>query len=50
VYEVMGALVSIMYEGTRAIGRIVYEGGQVAGNCECSNEPSGSIKCAKFLH
>ena len=23
--------------------------GQVAGNCECSNEPSGSIKCGEFL-
>ena len=23
--------------------------GQVAGTCECGNEPSGSIKCGKFL-
>jgi len=23
---------------------------QVAGNCECSNEPSGTIKCGEFLH
>jgi hypothetical protein len=23
--------------------------GQVAGTCECSNEPSGSIKCGEFL-
>jgi len=23
--------------------------GQVAGTCECSNEPSGSIKCEEFL-
>jgi hypothetical protein len=22
---------------------------QVAGNCECGHEPSGSIKCGKFL-
>jgi hypothetical protein len=22
---------------------------QVAGNCECGNEPSGSIKCGEFL-
>jgi hypothetical protein len=22
---------------------------QVAGNCECGNEPSGSIKCEEFL-
>ena len=24
--------------------------GQVAGCCECSNEPSGSIKCREFLN
>ena len=23
--------------------------GQVAGTCECSNEPSGSIKCGEFI-
>jgi hypothetical protein len=23
--------------------------GQVAGTCNCSNEPSSSIKCGKFL-
>jgi hypothetical protein len=23
--------------------------GQVVGTCECSNEPSGSIPCDKFL-
>jgi len=23
--------------------------GQVAGTCECGNEPSGSIKCGGFL-
>jgi hypothetical protein len=23
--------------------------GQVAGNCECGNERSGSIKCGEFL-
>jgi hypothetical protein len=22
---------------------------QLAGTCECGNEPSGSIKCGKFL-
>ena len=22
---------------------------QVAGTCECSNEPSGSVKCGEFL-
>jgi hypothetical protein len=25
------------------------EQGQVAGPCECGNEPSGSIKCGEFL-
>ena len=23
--------------------------GQVAGSCECGNEPSGSVKCEEFL-
>jgi hypothetical protein len=23
---------------------------QVAGTCECGNEPSGSIKCGEFLY
>jgi len=23
--------------------------GQVAGTCECGNEPSGSVKCGEFL-
>ena len=23
--------------------------GQVAGSCECGDEPSGSIKCGKFI-
>jgi len=23
--------------------------GQVAGTCECGNEPSGSIKCGEFF-
>jgi len=23
--------------------------GQVAGTCECGNEPSGSLKCEEFL-
>ena len=23
--------------------------GEVAGSCECGNEPSGSIKCGEFL-
>jgi len=25
------------------------EKGQVAGTCECGNEPSGSIKCGKYI-
>ena len=25
------------------------EYGQVAGNCESGNEPSGSIKCGEFI-
>jgi len=25
------------------------EWGQVAGCCECGNEPAGSIKCGEFL-
>jgi hypothetical protein len=49
VYEGVVALVSAMHEGTRAIGRTVYEGGQVAGTCECSNELPGSIKRGEFL-
>jgi len=24
--------------------------GQVAGTCECRNEPSGSIQCGEFLN
>jgi hypothetical protein len=24
--------------------------GQVAGTCECGNEPKGSIKCGKILY
>ena len=24
--------------------------GQVAGTCECSNEPSGSRKCGEFIN
>jgi hypothetical protein len=24
--------------------------GQVAGSCECGNEPSGSIKCGEFFY
>ena len=25
------------------------EEGQVAGTCECCNEPSGSVKCGEFF-
>jgi hypothetical protein len=33
------------YELERSVSRQ----GQVAGTCECGNEPSGSIKCGEFL-
>ena len=31
------------------LGRAGSGYGQVAGTCECSNEPLGSIKCGEFL-
>jgi len=31
------------------LDRVRSEQGQVAGTCECGNEPSGSIKCGEFL-
>ena len=31
------------------LGRAGSGQGQVSGSCECSNEPSGSIKCGEFL-
>ena len=31
------------------MGRAGSGQGQVAGTCEFGNEPSGSIKCGKFL-
>ena len=30
-------------------GSIRRRQGQVSGNCECGNEPLGSIKCGEFL-
>ena len=30
-------------------GLIWLRNGQVAGTCECGNEPAGSIKCGEFL-
>jgi hypothetical protein len=33
-------------EGKRSLGRTRR---QVAGTCECGDEPSGSIKCGEFL-
>jgi len=30
-------------------GSIWFRTGQVAGTCECGNEPSGSIKCGECL-
>ena len=32
-----------------ALDRAASEYGQVAGTCECGNEPLGSIKCREFL-
>ena len=31
------------------LDRAVLRSGQVAGTCECGNEPSGSVKCGEFL-
>ena len=31
------------------LNRIGSGQGQVAGTCECGNEPPGSIKCGEFL-
>ena len=31
------------------LSRSVSGQGQVAGSCECGNEPSGSTKCGEFL-
>jgi hypothetical protein len=31
------------------LDRAVSGQGQVAGTCECGNEPSGSTKCGEFL-
>ena len=33
----------------QGLDRAGSEEGQVAGTCECGNEPSGSIKCGEFL-
>jgi hypothetical protein len=35
--------------GGDGLGRAGSIEGQVAGTCECGNEPSGSIICRKFL-
>ena len=35
--------------GGCAVDRAGSGEGQVAGTCECGNEPSGSIKCGEFL-
>jgi hypothetical protein len=32
-----------------ALGSFDWEKGRVAGSCEHSDEPSGSIKCGEFL-
>jgi hypothetical protein len=36
-------------DGKAWAGLIWIGNGQVAGDCECRNEPSGSIKCGKIL-
>jgi hypothetical protein len=33
----------------QALGRSVSRQGEVAGSCECGNEPSDSVRCGKFL-
>jgi hypothetical protein len=35
--------------GRRELDRYDLGYGQVAGSCECGNEPSGSIKSGEFL-
>jgi hypothetical protein len=35
--------------GVHRLDRSGSEEVQVAGSCECSDEPSGSIKCGEFL-
>jgi hypothetical protein len=36
-------------DGEAWTGPIRLQTGTMAGTCECSNEPSGSIKCGEFL-
>jgi hypothetical protein len=36
------------WDGDAWTGLIWFKIGQVAGACECGNEPSGSIKCGEF--
>ena len=37
------------WDGRHVLDRAGPGHGQVAGTCECSNEPSGSVKCWEFL-
>jgi hypothetical protein len=37
------------WDGGHGLVRAGSGQGQVAGTCECGNEPSGSIKCGEFL-
>jgi hypothetical protein len=37
------------WDGGHGLDRSGSGQGQVAGSCECGNEPSGSIKCREFL-
>jgi hypothetical protein len=36
-------------DGENGLDRSSSEVGQVAGSCECCNEPLGSIQCGEFL-
>ena len=37
------------WDGVHGLDRSCSGQGQVAGSCECGNEPLGSIKCGEFL-
>jgi hypothetical protein len=42
-------LTDLGLDGRTIIKRIRRRKGQVAGVCECGNEPSGFIQCGEFL-
>ena len=45
----VGRVIPIDRELTAGIPSVCSEYGQVAGTCECGNEPTGSSKCREFL-